>query len=103
MTEAEARTRLRRLVAGAPTGRVKPEAPPPFPGAGRAIARKPLFPDALPSVWKVPARNPNFTGREDDLAALTAALAGGATVTVQAVRGLKMATLAAVRAASGSQ
>jgi hypothetical protein len=88
ITESEARTRMRRLVAGAMTGRVKPEQPPPFPGGGRVMARKPLFPDALPSVWRVPARNPNFTGREDDLAALAAALAGGTTATVQAVQGM---------------
>jgi hypothetical protein len=86
ISESEARTKVRRLVAGAMTGRVKPKDPPQFPG--RAIGRKPLFPDALPSVWRVPARNPNFTGRSNDLAALGAALAGGATVTVQAVQGL---------------
>jgi TIR domain/NB-ARC domain len=88
ITESDARTRLRRLIAGALAGRIKPEAQPPFPGAGRAITRKPLFPDALPSVWKVPARNPNFTGRGDDLVALAAALASGTTVTVQAVQGM---------------
>jgi TIR domain/NB-ARC domain len=88
VSESEARTRLRRLVAGAMTGRLKPEEAPLFPGGGRAIGRKPLFPDALPGVWSAPARNPNFTGREDDLAALAAALAAGATVTVQAVAGM---------------
>jgi hypothetical protein len=88
IAESEARTRLRRLIAGALAGRVKPDTAPLFPGAGRAIARKPLFPDALPSVWQVPARNPNFTGRGADLAALAAALASGATVTVQAVQGM---------------
>jgi hypothetical protein len=88
ISESEARTRLRRLVAGAIAGRVKPDEPPPFPGGTRAFAGKPLFPDALPRVWRVPARNPNFTGRGDDLAALAAALAGGVTVTVQAVQGM---------------
>ena len=88
ITESAARTRLRRLVAGAMTGRVKPEKSPPFPGGSRAIAHRPLFPDALPSVWRVPARNPNFTGRANDLAALEAALAAGTTVTVQAVQGM---------------
>jgi hypothetical protein len=88
ITESEARTQLRWLVAGAMTGRVKPDKPPPFPGVGRAIAHKPLYPDALPSVWRVPARNPNFTGRENDLTALAAALAAGTTVIVQAVQGM---------------
>jgi hypothetical protein len=88
ISESEARTRLRRLIAGAVTGRAKPEQQPPFPGGGRAIGRRPLFPEALPSVWKVPARNPNFTGRSNDLAALGAELAGGTTVTVQAVQGM---------------
>ena len=39
-------------------------------------------------MWKVPARNPNFTGRGEDLAALARALASGSTVTVQSVRGM---------------
>lgn len=52
------------------------------------MPRQPQFPGALPRVWKVPARNPNFTGRGADLAALAAALATGPTVTVQAVRGM---------------
>ena len=33
-------------------------------------------------------RNPRFTGRGDELAALASALAAGSTVTVQAVRGM---------------
>jgi hypothetical protein len=88
ITKADAQTRLRQLVAGARTGRVKPDTPPPFPDGDRAFARQPMFPDALPNVWKVPARNPNFTGRVDDLAALEAALAAGSTVTVTAVQGM---------------
>lgn len=86
--ESEAETRMRRLVTGAMSGRVKPDERPPFPGGSRAIARRPLFPTALPRVWNVPARNPNFTGRADGLQALQAALAAGTTVTVQAVQGM---------------
>ena len=85
--EAQARARLRTMVAGALTGRVKP-AYGAVPRRGRVIPDEPLFPAALPQVWKVPARNPNFTGRGAELAALAAALAGGPTVTVQAVRGM---------------
>jgi hypothetical protein len=39
-------------------------------------------------VWKVPARNPNFTGRGPDLEQLAGALAGGAAVTVHSVHGM---------------
>jgi hypothetical protein len=88
ISEAEARARLRTMVAGVLTGRAKPGTAPPFPGTGRAIPDRPLFPAALPRVWKVPARNPNFTGRGDDLAALATALASGPTVTVHAVHGM---------------
>ena len=86
-TEARARARLRTMVSSAIAGRAKPDVPPGFPG-GRAILREPRFPGALPRVWKVPPRNPNFTGRVEDLAALAAALASGSTVTVQSVRGM---------------
>lgn len=85
--EAETRARLRTMVSSAVTGRAKPKVAPPFPG-GRAMPREPRFPGALPAVWKVPARNPNFTGRGTELDEVRAALAGGSTVTVQAVRGM---------------
>ena len=86
-TEAEARARLRTMVSSAIRGRAKPNKAPVFPG-GRAMAREPQFPGALPSVWKVPARNPHFTGRGEDLAAMARALASGSTVTVQSLRGM---------------
>jgi TIR domain len=86
-TEAEVRARLRTMVSSAAAGRDKPQTAPGFPG-GRAMPREPRFPGALPGVWKVPARNPNFTGRAEELAAVRAALAGGSTVTVQSLRGM---------------
>jgi hypothetical protein len=49
---------------------------------------EPRFPGALPQVWKVPARNPYFTGRNLELGELAQALAAGRAVTVQSVRGL---------------
>ncbi len=88
ISEADARARLRVMVSSAITGRAKPAEPPGFPGYGRTMSHEPQFPGALPRIWKVPARNPNFTGRNDDLAALAAALANGPTVTVRAVRGM---------------
>jgi hypothetical protein len=88
LPEAKTRARLRAMVSSAVAGRAKPETAPRFPG-GRAMPREPRFPGALPTVWKkVPARNPNFTGRGTELSELRAALAGGPTVTVQAVRGM---------------
>ena len=87
-TEAQARGRLRRLVTGAVQGRTKPGSAPAFPGAGRAVPRRPDFPGALPTVWKVPARNANFTGRERDLTDLAAELSSGSTVTVRSVHGM---------------
>jgi hypothetical protein len=85
--EAKTRARLRRMISGALEERAKPETKPPFPG-GRAMPREPRFPGALPTVWKVPPRNPNFTGRGTELEDMRIALAAGPTVTVQAVRGM---------------
>jgi hypothetical protein len=85
--EAETRARLRAVVSSAIAGRAKPQTAPGFPG-GRAMPREPRFPGAAPAVWKVPARNPNFTGRASELDAVRAALAGGPTVTVQSLRGM---------------
>jgi NB-ARC domain-containing protein len=72
------------------TGRAKPSAPPPYPGGGGRVASgRPPFPGDRPRLWgQVPPRNPHFTGRGGELAALAAALADGSTVTVHAVRGM---------------
>jgi TIR domain len=81
----QARGALLAMVAGALAGRAKPAAAPPFPS--RAMSQEPHFPEALPGVFRVPPRNPNFVGRDQALAALGASLAGG-TATVHSVRGL---------------
>ena len=88
LDEAEAKARLRRMISEALAGRAKPTAAPGFPGGGRAMPREARFPGALPQVWKVPARNPNFTGRGADLDRLARGLAAGAAVTVYSVRGI---------------
>lgn len=84
--EAKARARLRSFIAGALNDRVKPEVAPEFPG--RAITREPRFPGALPQIWKMPARNPNFTGRTEELAELWRRMTTGSPVTVQTVHGM---------------
>jgi tetratricopeptide (TPR) repeat protein len=84
--EAKARTRLSVFIAGALSDRAKPGTEPEFPG--RAIIQEPRFPGALPRVWKMPARNPNFTGRTEELADLGRRMVAGSPVTVQAVRGM---------------
>ena len=52
------------------------------------MPRAARFPGSLPQLWKVPARNPNFTGRDPDLDTLARALTAGSAVTVHSVRGL---------------
>lgn len=86
--EAKAKATLRRAVSGMITGRVKPPTKPDFPPVRRAVTRPAAFPGTLPSVWRVPARNPNFTGRDSELAVLARELSAGSQVTVQSLRGL---------------
>jgi len=80
-----------RLLAGISCERAKPTKPPAYPR--RAVAEEPAYPGGLPPVFGVPhRRNPNFTGREDLLAALHESLASGApaalTQETYAVHGL---------------
>ncbi|HLM55911.1 MAG TPA: FxSxx-COOH system tetratricopeptide repeat protein [Pyrinomonadaceae bacterium] len=88
LNEAAARS---ALLAGVRRGRAKPDEGPEFPSdAPRSVERRPHFPGALPPVWNVPVnRNPNFTGREDLLAALSHALSSGRPAALtQAIHGL---------------
>jgi tetratricopeptide (TPR) repeat protein len=88
LDEAAARE---RLLAGISCKRAKPTKPPAYPR--RAVAEEPAYPGGLPPIFGVPhRRNPNFTGREELLAALHEALASGApaalTQETYAVHGL---------------
>src|SRR3712207_3952190 len=84
LDEAAAAARLRARLAGG-----RPTSAPPFPRAGPAPGDKPGFAGRLPAVWKVPPRNPRFTGRDGMLTELRGRLrAGEATLTVQALYGL---------------
>jgi hypothetical protein len=86
--EAKAKARLRTAVARAIEGRAKPSSSPTFPGAQRAITRPSRFPGAMPTVWKVPARNPNFTGRDEELATIANELSASARMTVHSLHGM---------------
>src|SRR4051812_26831914 len=79
LDEAAAAARLRaRLTGGRPTSA------PPFPRAEPAPTDRPGFAGRLPAVWKVPPRNPRFTGRDGMLTELRRRLrAGEATLVVQ--------------------
>ncbi len=84
--EAEAK---RRLLTSIAPGRAKPETPVAFPGAGVTSGSPRPYPGRLPAVWNVPARNSNFTGRDDELETLRDALSGSEiAVAVFAVAGL---------------
>src|SRR5664280_2702448 len=64
----------------------------PFPGVlGQGESQADVggrFPGVRPPVWRVPARNPNFTGRDRMLEELHARLSGATTVVVQALHGM---------------
>src|SRR3954469_24289403 len=84
LDETAAAARLRaRLAGGRPTG------PPSFPREEAPSGDRPGVAGAAPAVWKVPPRNPRFTGRDGMLAELRRRLgAGEATLVVQALYGL---------------
>ncbi|MGW6931367.1 FxSxx-COOH system tetratricopeptide repeat protein, partial [Lentzea sp. NPDC054927] len=86
--EGVVRQRLHEGVRAAQTGRVKPSVPPEFPGRTRAVVTEPRFPGALPTMWNVPARNPNFIGRDESLTSLRDVVRSSGTVAVHSLRGM---------------
>jgi TIR domain len=84
LDEAAAAARLRAQLSGG-----RPTSAPPFPRPLPESADKPGFAGALPEVWRVPPRNPRFTGRDGMLTELRRRLrAGEGTLVVQALYGL---------------
>ena len=67
--------------------RQKPDQEPNYPGEYKS---EPRFPGALPEVWNLPRRNPNFTGRDQILKELCVSLneARSTALTQHALHGL---------------
>jgi tetratricopeptide (TPR) repeat protein len=80
------------LLAGVKHERAKPATEPDFPAgppAAPPAKPEPRFPGSLPRIWNVPhRRNPNFTGREDELRELRAALTNGHAAAIVPIAGL---------------
>jgi hypothetical protein len=84
----------RQRLLDAVQGPRRPDGEPVFPGRGspaglgRLGGSGPRLPGSVPRVWNIPARNPEFTGRDQVLVALRDLLTGGDRAVVQALHGM---------------
>jgi hypothetical protein len=84
----------RRVLLDAVRGPRRPDGEPVFPGAGtpgelsRLGGAGPRLPGSVPRVWNIPARNPAFTGRDRELAAVRERLLAADSAVVQALHGM---------------
>jgi len=84
----------RRRLLDAVEGPRRPDGEPVFPGRGagagldRLGGSGPRLPGSVPRVWNIPARNPEFTGRDQMLVTLRDVLTGGDRAVVQALHGM---------------
>ncbi|HJU01879.1 MAG TPA: FxSxx-COOH system tetratricopeptide repeat protein [Actinomycetes bacterium] len=84
LNESEAAARLLEAVS---RDRGKPKRAPRFPGT-RRVGGAPQFPAQGPAVTNLPARNPNFTGRQNLLESLATELRGGSPIAVLQARAI---------------
>ncbi|MFE0189116.1 FxSxx-COOH system tetratricopeptide repeat protein [Streptomyces sp. NPDC058989] len=93
LDETAALTTLREAVNGG----ARPTSPPPFPGtppatdpAAVSSGTKPRLPSSTgrPDVWNVRRRNPDFSGREAEIAQLRDGLLSGRQAVVRALHGM---------------
>lgn len=86
-----------RLLSGIMDGRSKPSTQPLFPGKTPnpppipPVAPKPHFPGDLPAYWNIPAKNPDFTGRDSVIEDIHRRLLGASATAIsqpQAISGL---------------
>ena len=84
----------RRRLLDAVKGPQRPDGEPVFPGRGssagldRLGGSGPRLPGSVPRVWNIPARNPEFTGRDQLLVTLRQLLVGSDRAVVQALHGI---------------
>ena len=85
LDEAAAEQRLLQQIKATVSGSAMPTSKPAFPTSTSGQAP---FPGVVARIWNVPPRNPNFTGRVQELIDLREGLRTGENVTRQSLRGM---------------